>query len=52
MTTTNKCEHPACNCVAPNEKKYCSEACADKKRTPELTCQCQHPECHGKALKV
>jgi hypothetical protein len=52
MTTTNKCEHPACNCVVPKEKKYCSEACADKKKAPELTCQCQHPGCHGKALKV
>jgi hypothetical protein len=36
MTTTQKCEHPACNCVVPNGKKYCSEACADKKKTPEL----------------
>jgi hypothetical protein len=52
MTTTNKCEHPACNCVVPSGKKYCSEACADKKKTHELTCQCQHGGCKGKALKV
>jgi len=28
-------------------ENYCSEACADKKKTPELTCQCKHPECIG-----
>ena len=35
------------SCVVPNGKNYCSEACADKKKTPELTCQCKHPECIG-----
>jgi hypothetical protein len=52
MTTTKKCENSACNCVVPKGKKYCSEACADNKKTPELACQCQHSECHGKARKV
>jgi hypothetical protein len=52
MTTTKKCEHPACNCTAAPGKNHCSDTCADAKKIPELTCQCQHAECGGKALKI
>ena len=47
MATTKKCEHPACNCTAAPGKNHCSDTCADAKKTPELTCQCKHPECIG-----
>ena len=51
MTTPSKCAHPACNCIPPNGKAYCSESCADAKRILEITCQCQHPGCQGQKLK-
>ena len=52
MTTTKKCDYPACICVVPNGKKYCSETCADAKKVPETSCQCQHPECNEIGLKM
>ena len=51
MNTTSKCAHPACNCVPSKGKEFCSEACRDAKSITELACQCQHPDCQGKALK-
>jgi hypothetical protein len=52
MNTPSKCTHPACNCVPADGKKYCSDTCSDSKGLLELTCQCQHPECQGEALKA
>ena len=52
MTATTKCAHPPCNCVTADEKKYCSQVCADAKGVTELTCQCQHPVCQSQALKA
>jgi hypothetical protein len=49
---TKKCAHPACSCIAPEGKKYCSEVCEDAKSMTELTCQCEHPACTGSKLKV
>ena len=51
MTTSKKCAHPACNCLAPEGKKYCGDHCAGAKQMTELTCQCHHPACQGEALK-
>jgi hypothetical protein len=51
MNAPSKCARPACNCIPADGKKYCSEVCADAKAVTELTCQCQHPECHGEKLK-
>jgi hypothetical protein len=49
MTTTQKCEHPGCNCQPANGKKHCSTTCADAdaKKSPKTPCQCKHPECIG-----
>jgi hypothetical protein len=52
MTTTKKCEHTACNCTAAPGKSHYSDTCADAKKTPELTCQCKHPECSDIGLKM
>jgi len=52
MTTPMKCEHTACNCAAAPGKNHCSDTCADAKATPELTCQCKHPECSDVGLKM
>lgn len=51
MATAKKCERPACNCMAPEGKKYCGTVCEDSKAFTELTCQCAHPECTGQAPK-
>jgi hypothetical protein len=52
MNTPSKCARPACNCIPPDGKQYCSEICADAKGVTELTCQCQHPACQGEKLKA
>jgi hypothetical protein len=52
MNATPKCAHPACNCIPAEGKEFCSEACRDAKAMTELVCQCQHSNCHGKALKT
>jgi hypothetical protein len=52
MTAATKCARPACNCVAADGKKYCSETCGDAKGVTELTCQCQHTACQSQALKA
>jgi hypothetical protein len=51
MSTKNKCAHPACNCIPPEGKSYCSDSCESAKDLTELACQCQHPECQGELLK-
>ena len=52
MTTTQKCEHPDCNCQAAIGKKHCSPECADEKKSPKIPCQCKHPECAEIGLKM
>jgi hypothetical protein len=51
MDTKKKCAHPACNCVPPEGKSYCSTSCEDAKSRTELACQCQHPQCRGEQVK-
>jgi hypothetical protein len=52
MTTTKKCEHPGCNCQSASGKKHCGPACAEAKKSPETPCQCKHPECANKGMKM
>lgn len=43
--TTAKCAHPACGCAKTDDKKYCSQSCADAAGLSEIACQCGHPDC-------
>jgi len=45
MATNAKCAHPACNCQAAPDSRYCSQYCQDAKDTTELACNCGHPGC-------
>jgi len=49
---SKKCAHPACSCVAPEGKKFCSAPCESAKNMIELSCQCDHPGCAGGQLKA
>jgi hypothetical protein len=40
-----KCAHPACRCIVPDSKKYCSQRCEDSKEEVEISCDCAHPGC-------
>ena len=41
-----RCEHPACQCVVPDGKKYCSQRCEDAGGSEvEISCDCGHPGC-------
>ena len=42
---SEKCAHPACNCPAPQDEKYCSPYCHDAGDLIELACNCGHPGC-------
>lgn len=48
MADNKKCAHPACNCPAASDSKYCSEYCHDAGTTLELSCNCRHPGCADK----
>jgi len=52
MTTTEKCEHPSCNCKAAIGKKHCSTKCADAEKSTKTPCECKHPECSATGLKM
>jgi hypothetical protein len=45
MPNSKKCAHPACNCLAPSDEKFCSQYCADAQDTVELACNCGHAGC-------
>jgi hypothetical protein len=45
MADSNKCAHPACNCPASGDNKYCSNYCRDAGDTVELSCNCGHSGC-------
>jgi hypothetical protein len=45
MADQKKCAHPACNCMAEKDSKYCSQYCKDAKGTLELSCGCGHAGC-------
>ena len=43
---TKKCAHPACECNAAPNSKYCSQYCEDAgKDDVEISCDCGHPGC-------
>jgi hypothetical protein len=39
MAETKRCAHPACNCVAPADGKYCSQYCNDAGSTADDICR-------------
>jgi hypothetical protein len=43
--TPKKCAHPACQCMAPANEKYCSNSCKDAGSMQEIECKCGHPAC-------
>ena len=46
--TSDKCAHPACDCVVDKGGpfgKYCCEHCKGAGQITELRCGCQHPAC-------
>jgi len=48
MPDTEKCAHPACECMVTKGGewgKYCSEHCKEKGQAIELRCDCKHPAC-------
>jgi len=45
MPDNQKCAHPACNCTAAKDSKYCSQYCQDAKGTLEIACNCGHAGC-------
>jgi hypothetical protein len=45
MSQNQKCAHPACNCMAKADSKYCSEYCHDASSTTEISCNCGHSGC-------
>jgi hypothetical protein len=42
-----KCAHPACDCRAAKDSKYCGEYCenAEKSGVMEIGCGCEHSAC-------
>jgi len=40
-----KCAHPACNCLAANDSKYCGAFCEGEADHPSVLCECGHPGC-------
>ena len=45
MAEDKKCAHPACNCKAAKDSKYCSPSCEAAGDTVEIQCNCGHPAC-------
>lgn len=48
MKDINKCAHPACKCLVPDNSaygKYCSQHCQTAAQVTELKCDCGHPGC-------
>ena len=44
---SGKCKHPPCTCKVPAGTKYCGVECESKGETPEISCNCGHPQCKG-----
>src|SRR5262249_36538582 len=42
---TQKCAHPACQCLVSGDEKDCSTYCHDAGDTMEISCNCDHPGC-------
>ena len=51
----NKCAHPACMCIVPEDGEYgdyCSEHCKDAGDMAEIECECGHPACNAETHKM
>jgi hypothetical protein len=46
---TQKCGHPACNCRAAKDSKYCGTLCEGNAGKPDIICACGHAGCEMKA---
>jgi hypothetical protein len=44
-TTTKKCAHPGCHCVARADSDYCSAYCEHEAKNVEAMCKCGHMNC-------
>jgi hypothetical protein len=44
---TDKCAHPACGCLVPEERMYCSDKCTSGNPT-NAKCDCGHPGCKSR----
>ena len=44
---SGKCAHAACECLAEQGQKFCSEYCkeAEKSGVMEIRCGCEHAPC-------
>ena len=42
-----KCGYSHCQCVVPQDQKYCSDYCRDaqSEKEIEIQCDCKHPAC-------
>jgi hypothetical protein len=47
MGNPKKCANMACNCLAPEKKKYCSDHCEGIGSKMEILCLCGHAVCEG-----
>jgi hypothetical protein len=47
MSNPKKCANMACNCLAPEKKKFCSDHCEGIGNKMEILCLCGHAECEG-----
>ena len=45
MAENKKCAHPACNCQARKDSRYCSQDGEDATGTLEIECGCGHAGC-------
>lgn len=45
MPSKKKCAHPACNCQAAENSKFCSQYCRDAGNKTEISCNCGHAGC-------
>jgi hypothetical protein len=45
MGNPKKCANMACNCLAPEKKKFCSDHCEGIGSKMEILCLCGHADC-------
>ena len=50
--TPKKCANPACNCMAPNNEKYCSAHCEGIADKTEIVCTCGHDNCTHSGMRA
>jgi metallothionein len=52
MADDKKCAHPACKCRAKEGGDFCSTYCEGVGETPDIECNCGHPECSATAKPI